>query len=434
MDNALRNAFHDALRNTLMGLALAGALVIHTRAEAATVTISCGTVGQEFEQCRKGAEAWAKKAGHQVKVESGPTDASEQLTVFQQQLSAGASEIDVYRVDVVWPGILGAHFIDLKPYMSAEVLSQHFPAIVKNNTVDGKLVAMPWFTDAGLLYYRQDLLEKHGQKPPTTWQELAQVAKLVQDAERKAGNTKMVGFVFQAKAAETLTCNALEWIDSFGGGTIVAEDGKVTINNPKAVEALKTAASWIDTIAPKGVLSYEEEGARGVFQSGNAVFMRNWPYAWALANAPDSPVKGKVGVVALPKGGADGKHTGTLGGWQLAVSKYSKNQEAAADLVKYLTGPEEQKRRALEASFNPTIMSLYKDPDLLKANPFYGSLLDTFTNAVARPSKVTGPKYSRVSADFRNAVHTVLSGKGKPEEQLKDLQGKLDRLSRRGKW
>lgn len=423
------------MRRVFQAMSVAAVLAVPTISAAAeTIAIACGTVGKEFELCKQGAEAWAKKTGNEVKLVSGPTDASEQLTVFQQQLGAGSSDIDVFRVDVVWPGILGAHFIDLKKYIPDDVVQQHFPAIVQNNTVEGKLVAMPWFTDAGVLYYRKDLLEKYKQQVPTTWQELATVAKTVQDSERKAGNDKLVGFVFEAKAAETLTCNALEWIDSFNGGTIVDNTGKVTIDNPKAVEALKTAASWIGTISPQGVLNYEEEGARGVFQSGNAVFMRNWPYAWALANASDSPIKGKVGVVALPKGGADGKSTGTLGGWNLAVSKYSKHQALAADLVKYLTGPEEQKRRAIEGSFNPTISSLYKDQDILKANPFFGTLLDTFTNAVARPAKVTGAKYSRVSADFRNAVYAVLSGSAKPEEKLKDLSQKLGRMNKQGKW
>ncbi|WNG18115.1 ABC transporter substrate-binding protein [Cystobacter fuscus] len=423
------------MRHVFMAISLATTLVVPTVAAAETVAISCGTVGKEFELCKQGAEAWAKKSGHEVKLVSGSTDASEQLTVFQQQLSTGSSDIDVFRVDAVWPGILGAHFIDLKQYIPDEVVKQHFPAIVENNTVDGKLVAMPFFTDAGVLYYRKDLLEKYKQKPPTTWQELATTAKLVQDAERKGGNEKMVGFVFQAKAAEALTCNALEWIDSFGGGAIVDKNGKVNIDNPKAVEALKTAASWIGTIAPQGVLSYEEEGARGVFQSGNAVFMRNWPYAWALANSPDSPINGKVGVVALPKGGADGKSTGALGGWNLSVSKYSKHQEIAADLVKYLTSTEEQKRRAILGSFNPTIVSLYKDADVLKANPFFGTLLDTFTNAVARPAKVTGAKYSRVSADFRNTVHSILSGgAAQADAKVKDLQKKLERMGKNGKW
>jgi trehalose/maltose transport system substrate-binding protein len=422
------------MRHMLMAMSVATTLAVPTVAAAETVAISCGTVGKEFELCKQGSEAWAKKSGHQVKLVSGSTDASEQLTVFQQQLSAASPDIDVFRVDIIWPGILGAHFIDLKPYISDDIVKQHFPAIVQNNTVGGKLVAMPWFTDAGVLYYRKDLLEKYGQKPPTTWAELATAAKLVQDGERKAGNDKMVGFVFEAKAAETLTCNALEWIDSYGGGTIVGEDGKISIDNPKAAEALKTAASWIGTISPQGVLNYEEEGARGVFQSGNAVFMRNWPYAWALANTADSPINGKVGVVALPKGGADGKSTGTLGGWNLSVSKYSKHPEIAADLVKYLTSAEEQKRRAINGAFNPTIVSLYKDAEVLKANPFFGTLLDTFTNAVARPAKVTGTKYSRVSADFRNTVHSVLSGSGKSEPKVKELQKKLEKMTKDGKW
>jgi trehalose/maltose transport system substrate-binding protein len=181
------------------------------------------------------------------------------------------------------------------------------------------------------------------------------------------------------------------------------------------------------------VLSYEEEGARGAFQSGNAVFMRNWPYAWALANSKDSPINGKVGVVALPKGGPDGKSSGTLGGWQLGVSKYSKHQALAVDLVKYLTSPEEQKRRALVASFNPTIISLYKDPEILKANPFMGRLEETFINAVPRPS-ITGAKYNQVSTEFRNAVYATLTGKGTAAENLKKAQERLIKLSNNGKW
>jgi trehalose/maltose transport system substrate-binding protein len=125
-------------------------------------------------------------------------------------------------------------------------------------------------------------------------------------------------------------------------------------------------------------------------------------------------VRDKVGVAVLPKGGADGKNSGALGGWQLAVSKYTKNAEPAADLVRYLTSPEEQKRRAIEGAYNPTIPALYQDPEILKANPFFGSLYTTFTNAVARPSKVTATKYNQVSAEFFNAVSTVLSGQAKP--------------------
>ena len=255
---------------------------------------------------------------------------------------------------------------------------------------------------------------------------------MILDAEKGEGNDRMTGIVFQGRAYEGLTCNALEWIDSYGGGAIVDEDGKVTVNNPNAVAALEEAGAWIGSIAPDGVLNYAEEEARGVFQSGNAVFMRNWPYAWSLANSDDSPVKGKVGVVALPKGGADGKSTGVLGGWQLAVSKYSQDQEAAADLVRYLTSEKEQKRRAIEGSYNPTIETLYKDPEVLEAVPFFGSLYETFVNAVARPSGVTGDKYNRVSNAFWNAAHSVLSGKEDAQTALSALEGELNGIKRRG--
>jgi trehalose/maltose transport system substrate-binding protein len=162
--------------------------------------------------------------------------------------------------------------------------------------------------------------------------------------------------------------------------------------------------------------------------------MRNWPYAWALGNAPESPIGGKIGVTQLPKGGEDGKHTGVLGGWQLAVSKYSHNAELAVDLVRHLTSPEEQKRRAIKGSYNPTIATLYEDPEILEASPFFGELYDTFTNAVARPSQVTGDKYNQVSSEFFNAVHAVLSGRMDAASSLAALERSLDRLSRGGRW
>jgi trehalose/maltose transport system substrate-binding protein len=419
-----------------MGLtkrALAAALaafVAHT-ASAANISISCGAVGQELELCRQGAEAWAAKTGNTVTVVSTPNSATERLALYQQLLAAGARDIDVFQIDVIWPGILGSHFIDLAPFADG-AQEAHFEAIVANNTIGGELKAMPWFTDAGVLYYRADLLEKHGRAVPETWQALTATAGAIMAAERAEGAAGMWGLVFQGRAYEGLTCNALEWIDSFGGGDIVAGDGTITVNNPAAVAAVALAAGWVGTIAPEGVLNYAEEEARGVFQSGNAVFMRNWPYAWSLAQSEDSPIRGKVGVAALPKGGEDGKNTGVLGGWQLAVSRYSANAEAAADLVMYLTSEEEQKRRAIAGSYNPTIASLYEDADVLAAVPFFGDLYGTFTSAVARPSGVTGERYNQVSAAFWNAVHAVLSGRTAADASMASLEQELGRIKRRG--
>lgn len=410
------------------GIALAFGSV--AGAHAATITISCGSVGQDFEFCKKTTEDWAKKTGNTVKLFTPPQSTTDILALFRQMFAAKSSDLDVINVDVVWPGMIKDHLIDLKPY-SKGVEKEHFPSIVANNTADGKLIAMPWFTDAGLLYYRKDLLEKHGEKAPTTWEELAATAKKIQDAERKAGNADMQGFVFQAKAYEGLTCDAVEWLWSYGGGNVVDDKGNITVNNPKAAKALNTAASWIGTIAPTGVLNYGEEDARGVFQSGNAVFMRNWPYAWSLGNGKDSKIAGKIGVSALPKGGADGKNAATLGGWQLAVSKYSKNPKEAADLVMYMTSKEIQKERAIKGSYNPTIPSLYQDKEVLAAAPFFGDLYNVFTSAVPRPATATGLKYNEVSAAFWNATHDVLSGKEKAETSLGKLEGKLKQIKRR---
>ncbi|MFN3613165.1 MAG: ABC transporter substrate-binding protein [Rubrimonas sp.] len=401
------------------------------KAQGVEISISCGAVGAELELCRQGAQAWAEATGNRVNIVSTPNSTTERLALYQQLLAAGARDIDVFQIDVIWPGILGAHFIDLAPF-SDGAEDAHFPAIVENNTIDGELKAMPWYTDAGVLYYRADLLEKHGRDVPQTWEELTETAQAIMEAERAEGNSGMWGYVFQGRAYEGLTCNALEWIDSFNGGTVVDADGEITVNNPAAVQAVSMAAGWMRTITPEGVLNYAEEEARGVFQSGNAVFMRNWPYAWALANSDDSPVRGKVGVAALPRGGEDGKPTGTLGGWQLAVSRYSANPEAAADLVMFLTSPEEQKRRAIQGSYNPTIAALYEDEEVLEAVPFFGDLYETFTNAVARPSRVTGESYNRVSNAFWNAVHDALSGRRDAEAALAALEGELGSVRRRG--
>ena len=396
--------------------------------EPVEIAISCGSVGKEYETCKEGVEAWSKKTGHHGKVITTSTSTTDKLTQAQQLLGAGGSDIDVFSVDVVWPGTLGSFFIDLKQY-SKGAENEHFPSLVANGTLDGKLVEMPWYVDAGLLYYRKDLLDKYKEEVPTTWAQLTATAKKIVEAEQKAGNKALQGFVFQGKAYEGLTCDALEWVASFGGGAIVETDGKISIDNPKAVAALELAGSWPGTIAPVGVLNFEEDDARGAFQTGNAVFMRNWPYAWATAQEPTSPVKDKVGVSALPKGDGEGaRPAAALGGWGLSVSKFSKHPAEAADLVLYLTSAAEQKRRAISTGFHPTLPALYADQDILKANPFFGSLGDVFKNAVPRPSTVTGGKYPQVSSAFWNAVHAVLAKQKSAKDALADLSGNLERI------
>ncbi|MDV6318188.1 ABC transporter substrate-binding protein [Chromohalobacter sp. HP20-39] len=418
------------IRQLIPLIALAGAAV--GQAHAADLTISCGAVGAELTLCKQGVAAWEEKTGHSVAVISTPNSSTERLSLYQQILSAQSGDIDVMQIDVVWPGLLANHLVDLQEIGGKGIADGHFQTIVDNNTVDGRLVAMPWFTDAGVLYYRKDLLDEYDREVPETWQQMTATAEVIQQGERQAGKDGMWGYVFQGRAYEGLTCNALEWVASYGGGSIVDDQGEITIDNPRAAAALDQAAEWIGNISPKGVLNYTEEEARGVFQSGNAVFMRNWPYAWALAQSESSDVQGKVGVTMLPHG-PKGSSAATLGGWNLAVSKYSNNPELAVDLVKFLTSEAEQKRRAIAGAYNPTIKSLYQDKEVLAAVPFFGKLYDTFTNAVARPSAPTGEKYGRVSNAFFNAAHNVLSGSMNGTQAVSQLQDELERMKRR-RW
>ena len=409
-------------------------LLTASPAVGATVTLACSGLGIASDLCREGAQAWAGKTGNEVRFVSPPKGAGEQLALYQQLLAAGSADIDVFQIDVVWPGILGNYFVDLKEHVDPRILDRHLPAMVEAATVKGRLVGLPWFADVGLLYVRKDLLDAHRRPIPETWDELQETAALIQRAERAAGNDRFWGYVWQGRAYEGLTVNALEWIASRNGGTIVDPAGTITIGNPRAAEALTAAHGWVGAISPPGVLNYMEEEARGVFQSGNAVFMRNWPYAWTLVDGPDSPVRGKVAVAPLPKGGPDGRHAATLGGQMLAVSKFSAHIPEAVDLARHLTDLAEQKRRAIHGGANPTIPSLYEDPDVLAANPFLGELAKAVGNTVNRPAQATGIRYNQVSAEFSASVHEILTGRRGAKEALADLDRALVRVSRGGRW
>jgi trehalose/maltose transport system substrate-binding protein len=312
-------------------------------------------------------------------------------------------------------------------------MPDHFPSIIESQTVDGKLVALPFFTDAPALYYRKDLLDKYGEKVPETWEELAATAQKIQDGERGEGKNDLWGYVWQGAAYEGLTCNALEWVKSNGGGQIVAPDGEITIFNDNAVAAVEMAKGWVNTISPPGVLSYMEEEARGVWQTGNAVFMRNWPYAYATGNTEDSPIKGLFDVAPLPSGGGDNTSAATLGGWNLAVSRYSPNPEAAIGLAMHMASADFQKQFAIKTSHLPTIQSLYDDPDIAAAQPIIPRWKEIFLNAVPRPSAPTKTSYNEVSSKFWTAVHDTLGGTGSASENLEILSLDLEEL-KGGGW
>ncbi|PJF45072.1 MAG: ABC transporter substrate-binding protein [Phototrophicales bacterium] len=393
------------------------------------LTIIAGSVGQEGEIVAEQVARFEELCPNvSVEIVPRPDSATDTIAQYLNFFEAQSGDIDVYQIDVIWPGILAEHLVDLNEYLPAEVIDAHFAPIIENNTVDGRLVGLPWFTDAGLLYYRTDLLEKYGLDVPRTWQELTEYAQIIQDGERAEGNADFYGFVFQGNAYEGLTCDALEWQASSGGGVIISPEGEIQVNNPETIAAFELAASWVGTISPEGVTTYQEEEARGVFQAGNAAFMRNWPYAYSLGQAEDSPIAGLFDVTTLP-GAEEGMTAATLGGWQLAVSQYSDNVEAAVALAAFLASPEEQKIRAIEGSYNPTIGALYEDEDVLEAVPFFGSLFDVFTNAVARPSTVSGAEYNNVSILYFTAVHSILTGQQSAADALAVLEQDLLEIS-----
>ncbi|HEY5891743.1 MAG TPA: ABC transporter substrate-binding protein [Chthoniobacterales bacterium] len=423
-----RESIGKALKQTairwLAPALLAMALTPVALAEGVTLRLAAGSDGGESGRWTKAkAQEWAKACGNKVEYISSPTDSTQTLQQFQQYWAAKSPDVDVYMIDVIWPGIVAPHAVDLKKYFTAEEISAHFPRIVTNNTVNDQLVAIPFFTDAGMLYYRTDLLAKYGFKePPKTWEELAAQAASIQAGERKEGKADFQGFVFQGKASESVTCNAVEWIYSYGGGTIIDSDKKITINDPNSIKALAMAKSWVGTISPKGVTTYGEEEARNVWQSGNAAFMRNWPYAYALGADPKSPIAGKFDISVLPKGGDNGKNAAALGGWQLMVSKYSKHPDAAAELVKYLTSPEAQKQQAVQLSMLPTLRALYSDPDVLAKNPWFKNVEAVLENAVARPSTIAAANYNLVSTAFFQNVNKTLSGGSTPENAVQQVE------------
>lgn len=417
---------------TNAGLAALAFGMLLSTAPAAELTITTGDGGLYPQVLREQLDRFEAATGHQVTVVPAPISGSEAFAQFRLWLAAGNQDIDIYLLSDEWVPQLAEHFIDLAP-AAGDVVAEHFPAIIEGQTIDGKLLGMPLFADAPALFYRRDLLEKYGKPVPATWAELEATAREVMDAERAAGNADMWGFVFQGNTYEGLTCDALEWVASNAGGRIVEPDGTISINNANAIAALERAAGWIGTISPEGVLGYKEEESRGVWQLGHAVFMRNWPYAYALGNNEDSAIRGAFDVAPLPRGDAEGaRSAATLASRSIAVSKYSRNPDAATELALFLSSAEQQKENAIRVAYLPTIQALYDDAEIAAAQPIVPRWKEIFLNAVWRPAVVTGSRYNEVSSQFWSAVHETLSGSGSAADMLERLEAALTGLKGEG--
>ncbi|WP_028672644.1 ABC transporter substrate-binding protein [Saccharospirillum impatiens] len=415
------------MKNTVIpiaGVVSLWAALFATPVTAVELTIACGAVGLERQVCIDGANRWAQQTGHSVDVIATPQSSTERLAMYQLLLRERHNTVDVFQIDVIWPGLLGEYLLDLSPYVPDS--SAFFPNLMANNTVDDRLIAMPWYVDTGLLYYREDLLEQYGHPVPQTWNELEAIATDVQRGERSQ-NGNFWGYVWQGNDYEGLTCNVMEWLVSNNGGTVVDASGVVTLDNDRASDIIGQAASWIDTISPPAVLDYQEEDARAHFEAGNALFMRNWPYAWRLANEPESKVAGKVGVTVLPRG-ETGAPSGALGGWQLAVTQATRYPNLSVDLVRFLTSEGEQRRRA-EFGYLPTRTALYQEAELTRDNAVFAPVGQALENVAVRPSSATGRTYKYVSRYLSGEVHEVLRGNKAAPEALASI---TDRIVERG--
>jgi trehalose/maltose transport system substrate-binding protein len=369
------------------------------------------------------AKRFTKDTGIKVSVNPHPSASDQAYSQLVRAFSQKSGSIDVAMIDVVWPGAFAPYLVNLKSKLGKQS-KIHAAGIVQADTVGGKLVAMPWFGDFGLLYYRTDLLKKYGYKaPPKTWSELFKMAKKIQDGEQKS-NSSFYGFVFQGNSYEGLTCNALEWIASAGGGHFI-DNGKATINNSKAKTVLDAMRSQIGKVTPRGVTTYQEDQTEHAFDSGDAAFARNWPYQYGIGATAGSKVKGKFSVAPLPHG-AKGPSVATVGGWQLAVSKYSKHKDASIEFVRYMTSKAVEKFDAITNSNVPTIPSLAKDKQVVKTNPYLKPATANVAR-VARPARFLGTHYNEASKVIYQGVNQILNGSS-AGSVLPSVQSKLNQI------
>ena len=403
-------------------------------ANGVILKITCRSKGMELTLLKEAIDEWIKETGNQHKVEIVvlPHASNECFALYKQWLSAETFDVDVLLVDIAWIGIFADYFVNLKEFYKPSEIdeSDYFDAVLNSMYSGKRIVALPLYTDCGIIYYRADLLSKYEKSVPQTWQELFATAKCIQDEEQKdpKKRNRFYGFVFQAKAFEILTCNFVEVVDSFGGAII--KDDTIVVNSNAVIKATLFLSECLKNISSNSVLNYSEEDARGMFQSGNAVFMRNWPYAWSLLNEPSTAVAGKVGVMAIPPSENGGKTSGVLGGWYLAVSKYSKHKSYAADLIKFLTSKKQQRLRS-KYSYMPTFKSLYQDPLVLKTNPFFAHLRDSLRNAVLRPSLEFAKNYTRASTEIFNTINSILTESIESMITERSIRRQLDRLKKR---
>jgi multiple sugar transport system substrate-binding protein len=368
------------------------------------------------------------KGNFQVSYREMPTDTGQYFDKLKTEFQAQESNIDVIGGDVIWPAQFAANgwIVDVSDRFPESQQSEFLPGPINSLIYEGKIYGVPWFTDAGMLYYRQDLLEQAGfSEPPKTWDELKDMAqKVSQDTGTQNG------FVFQGSDYEGGVVDGLEYIWTHGGDVLQGGD-KVVIDSPQAIAGLETERSMITSrVAPQAVTTYTETETDPAFMGGRAVFARNWPYMYALAGTSDYPkVKpDMVGVAPLPAG-SGGQSVSGLGGWNMLISALSDMQDEAWEFVKFMTGEAAQKQRALAATLLPTRKSLYEDQEILSKVPVIRLGKEAIKRTKPRP---VSPYYSDMSLKMADQFNASLKGEVSPEQAAETLQTELQQIIEQG--
>jgi multiple sugar transport system substrate-binding protein len=296
------------------------------------------------------------------------------------------------------------------------------PATVESATYYNRLYGYPTSSDGGLLYYRKDLLDRAGLKPPTTWAEMKAACRTIQAASK---NKDLDCYAGQYQKYEGLTVNFAEAVNS-AGGSITDDDGVPVVDSPQAERGLSFLVnSFKDGTIPRAAITWQEEHGRRAFQDGNLIFHRNWPYVYALASQKDgsSSVAGKFAVAPLP--GLNGPGVSSLGGHNMAIATYAENKGTAADFIRFMASKEVMKSNVLATSAAPTLTSLYTDPAIVEKYPYMPILLESIETAEPRPKVV---RYGDVTRAIQDNVYSALLRQRTPEAALSNLQTELQQL------
>ncbi|GHI02001.1 ABC transporter substrate-binding protein [Streptomyces cellostaticus] len=347
-----------------------------------------------------------------------PTDADSQRQQMIQNAETKSDAYTVLSLDVVWTSEFAAHqWIDRLPEKQFPLQNMLKP-VVETAKYRGNLYAAPASSDGGVLYYRTDLLKKAGvTKPPATWSEMTADCAKVKKLPEAEGMSCYAG---QFQKYEGLTVNFAEAVNS-AGGVVTDANGKPDVDTPEAQKGLDfLAGSFKDGAIPKEAITYQEEDGRQAFQSGKLIFLRNWPYVYALAEK--SKVAGRFAAAPLP--GLSGPGSSSLGGHNLALSSFARNKATALDFMKFFSSEDSASTFLKDASLAPPYADLYDDASLVKQYPYLPVLKQSILRAVPRPRVV---QYGDVTSAIQQEAYAALTGSKSSAQALKDLQSELQK-------